>query len=320
MHPFIRSVMLCWIVGVIPAWSFGQSNPPPQPVSVALLGVYEKGPDVKDIGPVVDSLLMASLSTRSELMLVERAELDKVISELELDLSGLVDPKSAAKIGYVTGAKVLVTAATFQVEGTLYVVAKVFGTETTRVFGVTAKGRKDRDLEGLAEKLAEDIETTILKRLDSLVVPEQSVDDLIANLKKKISAERLPVLAVSIPEAHIRGGMRDPAAETEFLNICKSLGFTIIDGKSPEAKTADIIVSGNAASEFAMQRQNLIGVRARVELVAKTKDDRLLVAERQTISKVGLTEQIAGKVAIEEATTMAAERFIPEMVEHWRKK
>lgn len=296
-----------------------QAEPVAEPTTVAVLGVYEKGQDVKDLGGKLEALLVAMLTTRENLILVERAELDKVISELELNLSGMVDPKTATQIGHMTGANVLVTAATFQVNGMLYVVAKVISTETTRVFGVSVKGAME-DLDSLIEGLAEDINKTIVERRAALIVPKKADEDRLAALKAKIGKASLPVLAVNIPEKHVGRLSTDPAAQTELIYIFRTLGFTVLDGKNPSSKRADLNVSGSALSEFAMQRQNLIGIRARIEITVKDTNAKVLLAERQTISKVALTEQIASKVALEEAAMDMAERLVPKLLEQWSKR
>ncbi len=290
----------------------------PQPVSVAVLGVYEKGTDVKDFGPKIEALLVAALSTRENILLVERAELDKVISELELNLSGMVDPKTANRIGYMTGANVLVSAATFQVDGALYVVAKVIGTESTRVFGVSEKGPMN-GLDSLAEALAKDIDDTIAKRRSVLIPPNKPQEDRLAALKAKLGNRALPTLSVSIVERHVGKSTLDPAAQTELNHVLRTLGFTVIDGKTGSANQANLRITGEAMSEFAMQRQNLIGIRARVEINVKNASNKVLISDRQTVSRVGLTEQIASKVALEEAAFDLAERIIPQIIEQWGK-
>lgn len=296
------------------------ADQPPQPIAVALLGVYDKGIEVRELAPKINSLLMASLSTRDDLVLVEREEIDKVISELELNLSGMVDSKTANQIGHMTGARILISAATFEVDGNLYIVAKLIGVETTRVIGVTAKAPIQQELDLLVEKLADDVTGTVAKRQSDLIVPKKSEEDRLAALKKKIGDAKLPTLAISLPESHVGKYIADPAAQTELMRVCRALGFTVIDSPNLRPQKADLTISGQAKSEFAMQRQSLVGVRARVDLIVKGRDGKVLVADRQTISQVGLTERIAGKVAIEEATLQLAERIIPQIVEQWNKK
>ena len=92
-----------------------------------------------------------TLSAEPNLILVERAELDKALGEQELGLSGTVTPESAAKIGQLTGAKVLVTGRVFKTDTELFIVAKIIGTETSRVYGELVKGGVDAPISDLSE-------------------------------------------------------------------------------------------------------------------------------------------------------------------------
>lgn len=324
-------IVLCLVVlsfGMSPAYSQSEEKPDPQsgpvaieqPVSVAILDVYEKGREVAELGPKIEALLLAELTASPDLMLVERKELEKVLSETELNLSGIVDPKTAARIGHMTGAKVLVSSAAFQVDNMFYIVAKVIGVETTRVVGVSVKSDKDNELAKLVTKLAHDIDDTIKKRKTDLLAPAKKEEDRIASIKSKIGEAELPVLAIEISETHLGRGMLVSSAHTELVRICKAIGFTVVETKKPYSKQPDLILTGNALSEFAVQRQNLVGVRGRVALNAKKRDGTLIVADTQTVSKVDLTEQIAGKVAVEEAALSLAERILPTIVQEWNRK
>jgi hypothetical protein len=66
-------------------------------------------------------------------------ELDKALGEQELGLSGAIAPAAAAKVGQLTGAKVLVTGRVMQAGSETLVVAKLIGTDTGRVFAAKAK-------------------------------------------------------------------------------------------------------------------------------------------------------------------------------------
>src|SRR5690348_6683180 len=76
---------------------------------VAVFDFDSKDEGVHDLGPKVATLINANLSADPNIVTVERAELDKVLGEQELGLSGTVSADSAAKVGHLTGAKVLVT-------------------------------------------------------------------------------------------------------------------------------------------------------------------------------------------------------------------
>ena len=107
---------------------------------VAVFDFESKDEAVRDLGPKVATLINATLSAEPELTTVERAELEKVLGEQELGLSGTVSPDRAAKVGHLTGAKVLVTGRVFKVDKEIIIVAKVIGTETSRVYGEMVKG------------------------------------------------------------------------------------------------------------------------------------------------------------------------------------
>ena len=83
-------------------------------LSVAVFNFESKEEGVRDLGPKIATMINANLSVQPNLILVERAELEKVLGEHELSLSGNVSPDTAAKVGNLTGAKVLVTGSVFK--------------------------------------------------------------------------------------------------------------------------------------------------------------------------------------------------------------
>jgi curli biogenesis system outer membrane secretion channel CsgG len=61
-------------------------------------------------GTELQDMLITELASTKAFTLLERKELDAVISEQKLGASGLVNPKTASKIGNLTGAKYIVAA------------------------------------------------------------------------------------------------------------------------------------------------------------------------------------------------------------------
>src|SRR5437762_5418151 len=110
-------------------------------LTVAVFDFESKDEAVRDLGPKVATLINANLSAEPQIITVERAELEKVLGEHELGLSGTVSPDTAAKVGHLTGAKVLVTGRVFKADKELVIVAKIIGTETSRVYGELVKGQ-----------------------------------------------------------------------------------------------------------------------------------------------------------------------------------
>ncbi|MBI2477304.1 MAG: hypothetical protein HYV60_01230, partial [Planctomycetia bacterium] len=121
---------------------------------VAILPFQERGRDAAELGPKVTDLLFAQLIVNPNMHLVEREDIKKLFDEQELNLSGLVNPGQATQVGYLTGAKIIVTGSVIVVDDSLYLVAKIIGTETSRVLGASSKGKADDELDGLVEDLA----------------------------------------------------------------------------------------------------------------------------------------------------------------------
>src|SRR5690606_21090743 len=121
------------------------------------------------MGGQVADLLFAKLAVDPSMYLVDREDLDKILAEAELNLSGIVNPQEAIAIGQLTGAKLIVTGSVFQIDNSIYVVAKVIGTETSRVIGASVKGLAGDELDGLANQLGAEVIRSIKKSADSLV-------------------------------------------------------------------------------------------------------------------------------------------------------
>ena len=274
---------------------------------VAIFPFTERNSSVSGMGNQISDLLFAGLVENPNLWLVEREEMKKMLDEAELNLSGMVNPNQAIQIGQLTGAKIIVTGSVFKVKNKTYIVAKVIGTETSRVLGKSVKGSESID--SLAEKLSKQVSKLILKDAKKLVAKVRTKKDLLASLKKAIGDKEKPKVYVSITEEHIGQRTIDPAAETEMQSICKELGFEVTENEGD----ADIIIKGEGFSEFSTRRGNLISVKARLEVKAVDKDNNVVAVDRQTDVQVGLAEQVTGKQALQEAAAKIAERLLPKI-------
>ena len=281
------------------------------PLTVAIFDFESKSDAVWDLGPKVAALLNANLSADPQIITVERAELEKVLGEQELGLSGTVSPDTAAKVGHLTGAKVLVTGRVFKADKELVIVAKIIGTETSRVYGELVKGPAASSITDLSGDLAKKIAATVSAKGDTLVAKVESREDRIARIKKSVSGKTLPSVSVKIGERHFGQPVIDPAAETELSLILKECGFALKDDKSKEK--ADVEITGDAFSAYAMRKGNLISCKARVELKAQRRTGEMLAVDRQTSVTVDITEQTAAKTALQQAAAEIAERLLPKL-------
>jgi hypothetical protein len=301
---------------LLAALAFGTvaGNAEEQILTVAVFDFESTDKAVADLGPKVATLVNASLSADPRIITVERAELEKALGEQEMGLSGTIKPETAAKVGHLTGAKVLVTGRVFTVDRETMIVTKIIGTETSRVYGEVERISGNATVADAAVALAKKIADTTTQKAVNLVAKVESPDDRIARLKKMTEGKILPVVSVSILERHVGHPAIDPAAETEIGLILQKVGFKLLDKKDPGSKP-EVEITGEAFSEFGMRKGNLVSCRGRVELkAADKKSGQLLFVDRQTSIAVDLSEQIAGKTALQMAAQELAERMIPKTV------
>lgn len=283
-----------------------------QPLTVAVFNFDSNDEAVRDWGSKIPMLLTATLSANPHLITVERAELDKALGEIEMGLSGTIAPDTAARVGHLTGAKVLVTGRVFTVERETVIVAKIISTETSRVFGETVKGRPTSSVTSLTNELAEKIAATIVKRAEHLVAKVVSSEERIKQLCASVKKTTLPMIEVKITERHFGGTTHDPAAATELEFLLEKCGFKVVDSQS--TSKPDIEIEGEAITERGMSKGALVSCKGRVELKLREKaNGKLLVVDRQTAVAVDLSEQMAAKGALQQATQQLAERMIPRL-------
>jgi len=283
-------------------------------LTVAVLDFASPDDTVDGLGPKISTLVSANLSANPDIVTVERADLEKALGEQELGLSGTIQADTAAKVGQLTGAKVLVTGRVFKADEQTIIVAKIIGTETSRVYGEIVTGKPDATITDMAAEMATKIAADVVQRGDTLTAKTVSLDDRIAKIKQALGGQKLPSVSVKISEQHFRQTIVyviDPAAQTELSKVLQQCGFQVVDDNS--TNRPDIEITGEALSEFGMSKGNLQSCKARVEVKMRDrKSGEILAEDAQTSVAVDVAEHIA-KTALQNAADALAERLLPKL-------
>ena len=266
-------------------------------------------------GAEVAVLLSSYLSAQPNLFLVERQDIDKILGEQEAGLSGTISAETAAKVGSLIGAKVLVTGRVFESGGKVFIVAKIMSTETGRVYGELATAKDLTSLDRAVENLSEKIALLTKKQAATFVAKTETQAERVDRLKKLVSGKTLPPVYVSVVEQHLSRPVIDPAVQTEMMIILKEVGFPVLATEELAGRNDVVTISGEAFSELAMRRGNLVSCRARVEITLKKAGaSALLHVDRQNDVAIDLSEHVAAKKALENAALKLLDRIVPALV------
>ncbi|MEX0654592.1 MAG: CsgG/HfaB family protein [Phycisphaeraceae bacterium] len=335
-------MLLVLALGLPAAAQEGEPEPAAadRPLTVAVLDF-----DVDDVadaglGEIIGQTVTIMLAGEPGFETLDRAAIDRLLAEQELTLTGLVDTAAAVEVGQLVGARLLIVGRAFQLGERTFITAKLIGTETSRVDGVLVQGEPGAPLDELVLALAQRLAERLPEAGPRLVADGRPVDPLPA-LREALAGRELPRVAVVITEEHVgqprdRPAAPDPAAETEVKRLLRAAGVTVQDvegnvltqwaeaarrgRRQPwprELAGVDLVVAGEAFSEFAAQIGNLHSVAARVEInVISRSRGEIVVADRATTRAVDLAEQIAGKSALEKAGRSVAVELLRYIDEH----
>jgi TolB-like protein len=155
-RPVLAALVLCLAFAHRAAVQASDAAPAPT-ITVLDFANTAKAADYDWLKLGLADMLSTDLAASGKLKLVERRDLDKVLREQELGLSGAVDEASAPRIGKLTGASRIAYGSFLVASGALRIDAKVVDSETGAIVtAASAQGDPGRalDLEAeLAQKL-----------------------------------------------------------------------------------------------------------------------------------------------------------------------
>lgn len=212
--------LLLALLSLLPISAFAGPN------TVAVLYFDNSG------GPTYDALkvglaqmLITDLLGTEGVTVVERAQLQAILDELALGHDGVVDPKTAAKVGKLSGAQWMVLGTYFELGGTLFVQSRLVDVET----GVLLEAFK---VQGEPSGFL-DLEAELARKYEAALRTLAAADPAAPAPKPRTRADDGATGAASPTEVVA------PDAKALDAAIAFSEGLILLDGKDvPRAREA----------------------------------------------------------------------------------
>jgi TolB-like protein len=118
-------------------------------VAVIDFQLHGAGYETADMGKIVAEWLITALVRDGRFEVIERRLLEKILTEQQLGLSGILDESSASKLGQMLGAKVVISGSVMSLQGQIEVNARIIDVQTGSV--IAAENVKSRSTEGLED-------------------------------------------------------------------------------------------------------------------------------------------------------------------------
>ncbi len=304
----VKTILTLLFLGLITLGAFAAETSPAL-LTVAVYDFADADKDIAGYGAKVSALITADLTTETNLIMVERADLKKALGEQAIGISGMVSSDQAAKIGQLTGAKVLVSGQVIESgRGRLVIVASIVGTETGRLFADKVEGATE-SLTDLTSELSRKIAQKIRGQASNFVNEVQSHEDRLDGILKSIVGTNRPTVSVNI---HWWQGPKDPciAANTEMGIILQKAGFVVVDDHAEHKP--DVEISGLIETDDGPRRSNLCSTHAVVDIkVQERKTGKIIIFDHQTSDAVDIGQNASRKSAAAKAVDSLAERVLP---------
>ena len=135
------------------------------------------GPGKEDLEPLqvgVQQLLLTELAQNSRLRIIERSILKGILEEQGLVTSGQVDPRTAARIGKLIGARYVITGAFMDMYGAFRLDGRIVDVETGEILKTQEVRDRKQNLYAMLVDLSTKITTGVnLPPLEARVVQER---------------------------------------------------------------------------------------------------------------------------------------------------
>lgn len=128
----------------------------PQKMNVAVLEFEVKGDiGIKDAGAIVAEWMINALFQSQEFDLRERVLLRKILKEQDLGMTGVIDKKTASRIGELYGVKGIITGSVIQWGNLIYITGRLIDTENGAILKASEVKTNDvNDIRNQVDELA----------------------------------------------------------------------------------------------------------------------------------------------------------------------
>jgi len=294
----------------------------PQP-RVAVFPFIAQDPGNDELGTEIASLVAGLMAGESGFEMVDRAELDRVLSEQAAGQAGLMDQNRLVSVGKLVSADLIVTGRVFALGQSMMLTAKVISVRTSLLDAVVVRG-KPNELDELTVKAAAGLSDKIREEGRRLMgVADEPVDPLPLLMRALRAHDDTPRVAVVILEERLGANAGpgdaglDPVIETEVKRSLIESGVRVFDVQTNQLADwadfkatdvnswprslarVDLLIVGEAYSEVGIRIGQLVSASARGEVnVIDRKDGRIVLSERSNGRGVGVSPRQAGTEAL----------------------
>jgi TolB-like protein len=121
------------------------------------------------LGRAMSSMMISDLSVIERIQLVERERIEEVMAELDLQVSGRVDPETAVELGMIIGAEYMVFGSFVTVDPEMRLDTRVTRTETAEIVTTADVRGQGQSLFDLQQQLAD----TLIAGLELVLTEEE---------------------------------------------------------------------------------------------------------------------------------------------------
>lgn len=127
------------------------------------------------------NMLATTFASSEKIQVVERSQIEKIVSEMKVGLSGLIDAEQAAKIGKMAGAKMVVLGTYTNLGSSIRIDVKVVNVETGIIIPkATARVKADKieNVDVAIDQLASSLLTNLTGEDITKTTPQLAKDNL----------------------------------------------------------------------------------------------------------------------------------------------